>query len=139
VLELPLRLGDDAVVNLHLVIGGRSHLLRLGDTPVTATKALLTPEFETGECFRLPDLPTARLGRGVGLGTALPVDGRLRVDLLERLQAAGRTTAAPMLTLITLGNTGNAGYLLAGHGGNQAGTWYAVGVPEFRNNGPRTN
>jgi hypothetical protein len=138
VLELPLCLGDDAVINLHLAIGDRSYLLRLGDTPVTATKALLTPAFETGECFRLPDLPTARWERGVGLGTAMPTDGLLRVDLLARLQAAGGATTVPMLTLIALGNTSNAGYLLAGHGGNQAGAWYAVGVPQFRNRSPRT-
>jgi hypothetical protein len=132
VLQLPLRLGAGATVNLHLAIGGRAFLLRLGDTPLRATKALLVPESEKGECFQLPDLPMPALERRYGLGTAVPEDGLLRLDLGARLRALERPPPALTLSSITIGNSSNAGYLLAGHGGNQAGAWYAVGVPEFR-------
>ena len=132
VLLLPLRLGAGATVNLHLAIGGRAFLLRLGDTPLGATKALLVPESEKGECFQLPDLPMPALERRYGLGTAVPEDGLLRLDLGPRLRALERPPTALTLSSITIGNSSNAGYLLAGHGGNQAGAWYAVGAPEFR-------
>jgi hypothetical protein len=132
ILELPLRLGPGATVNLHLAIGGRAFLLRLGDAPLGATKALLTPESEKGECFQLGDLPTPMLEQRFGLGAAVPEAGLLRVDLGARLQAVERPPTALALTALTLGNTSNAGYLLAGHGGNPAGAWYAVGVPAFR-------
>jgi hypothetical protein len=137
VLELPLRLGPGAVVNLHLAIGGASFVLRLGETPLAGTKALLTPEAEKGECFQLPDLPLKQLERWSLLGEALPEAGLLRVDLQARLQALGRPPSRPLLSAITIGNTSNADYLLAGHGGNQAGTWYAVGVPQFHHDGQR--
>jgi|GEM_PF-823009 len=135
VLELPLRLGPGAIVSLHLGIGGSSFLLRLGETPLTGIKALLTPEAERGECFQLPDLPVKQLERWNLLGAALPEDGVLRVDLLPRLKALGRTPSRLLLSSITVGNSSNEGYLLAGHGGNQAGAWYAVGGPVLRRAG----
>jgi hypothetical protein len=138
VLELPLRLGPGATANLHLAIGGSAFLLRLGDTPLGATKALLTPDSEKGECFQLPDLPLTVLEQRLGLGTTLPEDGIVRVDLGARLQALGRPPTAVVLSSLTLGNTSNAGYLLAGRGGNPAGAWYAVGVPRFRPARPGT-
>ncbi len=138
VLELPLRLGPGAVVNLHLSIGGSAFLLRLGETPLGATKALLTPEAERGECFQLPDIPVRQLERWNLLGTALPEKGVLRADLAGRLAALGRPPSRLLLSAITIGNSSNEGYLLAGRGGNEAGAWYSVGVPAFRpgRNGP---
>ena len=131
VLELPLVLDASTCLNVHLYIGGRSCLLRV-NAPTEGTKSLLTPEFEKGECFQLPTLSEFRLNLRHLLGSANPEDGVLRINLAQRLAKLRRPHPEPHLTTITLGNTSNEDYLLAGSKGrNVAGSSYQVGVPGF--------
>ena len=130
-LELPLVLDGKTRLNIHLHIGGRSCLLQL-NAPTEGMKSLLTPEFEKGECFQLPDLSEFRLNLRHLLGTAGTEDGVLRVNLAQSLAKLRQPHPEPSLTAITLGNTSNKGYLLAGSKGrNVAGSSYQVGVPKF--------
>ncbi len=129
VLELPLELGD-AKVNLHLQVDGRSCLLPLSQPDCDSLKALLTPPNETGECFRLSDLDDHKLAQ-LRLAAARPRNGVLRVNLLEQLARRGHPSRTPRLESLTLGNAANPGYILAGGGGNAAGSWYEAGTPSF--------
>jgi len=131
ILELPIQLGESTAVNLHLHIGERSFLVQLGDTPLAEMKSLLTPEFERGECFRLRTIPEAEIKRSHCLAEA-PADGDvLRIDLLERIGSLPGVRPEPVLTSLTIGNSSNEDYLLAGSVRNTAGSYYLVDVPRF--------
>jgi hypothetical protein len=131
VLELPLRLSPTAAVNLHLFIGGRSYVVEVA-APVSGMKSLLTPRFEQGECFQLPTLSEFAVKGNRYLGQATPKDGMLRIDLMDQAKRLVVGLSEPMVQAITVGNTSNTGYLLAGNGGkNLAGSSYWLGVPTF--------
>jgi len=131
VLEVPLRQGPGTEQNLHLEIGGRSFLVRIS-APLSGMKALLTPEFERGECFRLPVMPEAAVRERYLLGEAATADGHLRFDLGKALQDKGIQLPHLRLTVLTLGNTSNTGYRLAGgEGCNPAGAFVEVGEPRL--------
>jgi hypothetical protein len=130
-LTLPLRLGPGTRVNLHLEIGGKPYVVRLGDTPLTDTKAFLVPGSEKGECFRLEVIPESVI-RATHCLAELPADQEsLHLDLLGALQKLNGAAVEPILTCLTVGNSSNAGYLLAGSGGNAAGSSYSLGPPTF--------
>ncbi len=130
ILELPLHLPPGVAINLHLLIGEQSYLLPIS-APLAATKSLLTPTFEKGECFQLPVLDPAA-GTWV-LGQGELEQNLLRVDLGRLLEAKGVPAKARQLRSLTLGNTSNHDYLLAGGGNrNQAGQTWQVGEPRFR-------
>ncbi|MBN2451810.1 MAG: hypothetical protein JXR77_15585 [Lentisphaeria bacterium] len=131
-LELPLRLGRDVRVSLHLEIGGRPFLVRIGECPLAGMKAFLVPGSERGECFQLPVLPESTVRSHSCLAEVSGDEPLLRLDLLEALQRLGRGSVTPGLTCLTVGNSSNAGYLMAGNGGNPAGSTYRVGMPVFR-------
>ena len=131
VLELPITVNDDANANLHLFIGDESFIVRLGDAPLPGMKSLLTPEFEKGECFQIPTMSLDHMRRSRCLGSVRAENGVVRIDLLKGMRQLGRVPARPLLTAMTLGNTSNAHYLLAGNGGNRAGSRYCVGSPSF--------
>ncbi|MBN2451477.1 MAG: hypothetical protein JXR77_13885 [Lentisphaeria bacterium] len=135
ILQMPLALGPDALVNVHLEIGGEPFLIRLGGAPLAGMKAFLTPCSERGECFQLQTIPEGVVKRQRCLAEVQPGDGGIRIDLvacLERLQRpAWSGRLALNLTSLTVGNSSNEGYLLAGAGGNKAGRFYLVGTPVF--------
>ena len=130
-LTLPLRLGPGTRVNLHLEIGGRPYVVRLGDAPLSGIKAFLVPGSEKGECFRLDVMPESVVRARYCLAE-LPADQEtLQLDILGTLQKLNGDSVAPILTCMTVGNSSNAGYLLAGGGGNEAGSSYSIGPPTF--------
>ena len=121
-------------------------------------KALLTPEFERAECFQLRTISEAEIRRSCCLAEVPAGREIVRIDLLERLRSkAGLRSAsvltaqtvipggdwfgrvrsaegarpASQLTSLTIGNSSNEGYLLAGNGRNSAGSHYLVGSPRF--------
>lgn len=131
ILELPIKMGSNIAVNLHLYIGRRSYLIRLGDAPLSGMKTILTPEYEAGECFRLPDLKVAKLERTCLLGEIPRNTGLVRMNLLERLSELEDSPDEPLLEMITVGNSSNEQYLMAGNGRNRAGDSFSVGLPVF--------
>lgn len=132
VLELPLALGPGTVVCAHLQIGGKNFILGLDDAPLSGMKTLLTPEFEHGKCFRLPTLTEKQIRESYCLGECSSEGGLLRVNLLNGLRnLTALSLEEPILTSLTLGNTSNEDYLLAGNRRNMAGCYYLVGKPSF--------
>ncbi len=127
-LDLPLELGAGVKVNLHLDIDGKGYLMRI-NAPLENTKALLTPDFERGEQFQLRPMSEATLRRTRLLGEVEP--GPIRVNLGAMLDAMRPLPAKRLLRSITIGNSSNADYLMAGNGGNRARSWYTVGTPRF--------
>jgi hypothetical protein len=131
ILELPLQLDDKAVVNVHVQIGKRACLIQVNG-PLNEVKSLLTPAYESGECFRIPTLPPRYLERSRVLAEVDSSTGLLRVNLWRGLAELRGASTEPELTSISVGNTSNEGYLLAGSGDrNVAGTVYRVGEPRF--------
>ncbi len=133
VLYLKLRCDEQVFVNLHLDIDGNPYLLQ-HNAPVSRTKSLLTPAFETGEQFQKRELDfqerdkTLLLGTTGGAGRAGDT-ANIRFDVLKALRVHG--IEGDELRSVTVGNTSNEGYLLAGFGGNQAHSGYELGEPEF--------
>lgn len=131
VLELPLRLEPDAKVNLHLEIQQKPWLVRVA-APVDGMEYLLSP---------VADKVAVRYGQpllkgdalvAVLLGDGVVTKGKLRLDVEAMLKAKGVTPAAgEQLVWLTVGNSSNDHYLLAGFGGNHAGTRYWVGEPTW--------
>ena len=130
-LDLPLRPGPGTRVCLHLQIGGRPFIVRLGDSPLDGIKAFLVPASEKGECFHIPTIPGSVVRSNYCLAE-LPGDTSVvRLDLLGALRKLAGDSVEPVLSFLTIGNSSNADYLLAGHGGNAAGSTYTVGAPIF--------
>jgi len=132
VLELPLSPSRGTAVSVHLHIDGESYIVPLKGTSTREVKSLLTPEFEKGEVFQLQTMSKNDMRRRRSLGDARIRGGRLNVDLLQSLRKLGRTSSHPKLTCITVGNTSNEDYALAGNDVNEAGCYYDVGKPVFR-------
>lgn len=131
ILHLPIELGANVAVNLHLFVGGRSYVLQIS-APVTDMKALLTPEYERGECFQLPVIPAARVASHHLLGKASPGSGAVNVHLADAITDLKAPPRDMQLTHLTVGNSSNTRYLLAGAGGtNAAGCVYMLGQPAF--------
>lgn len=130
VLNLPLDLGPGCRINLFVETEQHSGVVRI-NAPLTGTKALLTPEFEVGECFRLQPIPAERMNATYRLGSVQPANGMVRLNLLEALQDLDVEKAGNTVVSLTLGNASNSDYLKAGNGGNTAGTQYTVGTPHF--------
>ena len=130
VLEIPFESSSRPALNLHLWIGGKSYVAQLTG-PLDGMKSLLTPDFERGECFQLPDLRAEYVSTAKLLGQCTLGQGVARIDLREGLERLRLPPDAAVLSMVTLGNTSNDGYLLAGNGANQAGSSFAVGTPRF--------
>lgn len=135
VLRLPLDLGT-AKINLHVQVDGKAYLVPVGQPQCSEMKTILAPRFEKGECFRLRDFDSPRL-RAVLMKQARPRNGIVYVNLLDELRRIGHTARRPRLECLTLGNSANPDYLLAGGGGNETGAWYEVGTPSFVKQGDR--
>jgi hypothetical protein len=133
IFELPLSVEDGTRVAVHFFIGGQSFILDVGKAPLNGIKSFLTPQYERGECFRLPAFSEQELRRNSSLGQVDIEDGLVRIDLLAALGKLGAFSGGrqPLLEMVALGNTSNSDYLLAGSAGNAAGASYAVGVPRF--------
>ena len=128
VFTLPFQAGPGARVSLHLQISGVGYLLPV-TAPVENTPLVLCP---LSDAF--PQAPLfLRMTSGLQVPEAdvlppvAPRDGLISIDLLEAL--AGRAGAAPRLESLIVGNASNKDYLLAGFGGNGAGSHYTVGTP----------
>jgi len=132
VMKLPLDIGYEAAVNLHADIGGTAYVIPL-TAPISEMKALLAPEFEKGECFKIPTIDEAVILQTRYLRNARLTHNLLTVDFAAALEETGEKPETLELRSITIGNSSNQGYLLAGaNGRNAAGAWYEVGVPTFR-------
>ncbi len=147
ILDLPLHLSDNVKVNLHLEIDDRSYVIEV-NAPLNASKVLLTPQYEPNcdmtlrrredierdlrknEVFQTPVMPETKL-RKEHLLTTVDANGTITLNLLQLLREKGYNGPG-ILRSITIGNSSNANYLLAGSSGNTAGEWYEVGRPEFR-------
>jgi len=129
IMEMPMRLDPDAKVNLHLEINGRPWLVRIA-APVQDMEYLLTPTADREFQFGRPVIRGARLNATL-LGDATPEGGILRVDLGGMLRQKGVDITGVKQITLTVGNSSNASYLLAGFGGNHAGSTYSVGEPKW--------
>jgi len=133
VMTLPLALEPCTAVNLHLLVGGASYLLEI-NAPVSGMKSLLTPDYERGECFRVPLIDESTVRTAHRLGEAQPLDGIVRIDLRDRINRMTNSPTELALTAMTLGNTSNDDYLLVGGTNgraNTAGPLMRVGTPTF--------
>lgn len=136
VLELPLEVPGGTALHLHVHTSAGSFLIPV-TAPLGGMKTLLTPEFEKGECFRLPTLDEETIRQRHLLAETTVADGRLRCELgrgIARLRPGAKDVRVFSLTL---GNSSNQDYLLAGHGQNQAGSRFSVGLPCFQAGGPK--
>jgi len=129
VLELPLHLDDDAKVNLHIEMDGRPWLVKM-TAPVEQMCFVLGPGSDAAFPFGRPTIAGPGLD-AIVLGEARPQGGILRVDLGAMLKKKGIGLGGQKQIFLTVGNTSNSGYLLAGFGGNHAGTKYWVGQPKW--------
>jgi hypothetical protein len=133
ILELPVRLGKGASVNLHLYVSGESFMVQVGDSEYENCKALLTPEYESGEMFRISRIPDSQLRHRLVLAS-VDGDGVMRLDLPKLINAARPWGKRDdwQLSHLTVGNSSNTDYLLAGNTANKAGAWYDIGTPVFK-------
>jgi len=131
-MNLPFNFAHEAAVNLHLDIGGTAYVIPI-TAPLSGMKGLLAPEYEKGECFRIPTLEETEILKSRYLDDARLGRGMVSINLMKALKTAQKECSKPELHSITVGNSSNLGYLLAAADGrNKAGTWYEVGVPAFR-------
>ncbi len=130
VLELPLRVGDAAKINLHVEISrGRGRLVGVAG-PVAGTSWLLTPSAERGLQYGRREY-RGRWLKHLYLGDVAVQDDLLRLDLGQLLESRGLRSRGPRSIVLTLGNSSNQDYLMAGLGGNRAGATYWVGEPRW--------
>jgi hypothetical protein len=99
--------------------------------PFAGMKALLTPRYEVGECFQLPVIGTNRVQEFGLLADVAPRGGVAVLDVWEAVERLGGALPEPALRTLTVGNSSNVGYLLAGSGGNRAAVSYSLGQPRF--------
>ena len=135
VLELPLELSSGAMVNMHLEIDRRPYILRIS-APVTWMPFPLVPGPHENGGFTRTMLSRQEVEHML-LGEASPVNGVLRVNLAELLKPKGHQYDKAGIIVVTIGNSSNKGYLMAGFGGNRAGASYAVGKPKWTEAGKR--
>jgi hypothetical protein len=131
ILVLPITLASGTALNLHVQTTAGSFLVPVNG-PLGDMKALLTPDFEKGECFRLPTLSEADVRHRYLISESTYEKGILRCELRRGIARLRGTTADVRILSLTLGNSSNAGYLLAGTGKNMAGAWFTVGRPRFQ-------
>ena len=132
-MTLPLHLEPRTAVNLHLFVGGTSYVVEIS-APVSGMKSFLTPAYERGECFRVPLLEESAVSTAHHLGRTQPVNGSVRIDLLDRIGRMTNRSEELVLAAVTLGNTSNDGYLLVGGAdgaANNSGLLMRVGTPTF--------
>ena len=91
---------------------------------------LLTPSADKAFLYGRPVIRGARL-KSMMLGDAAPREGVLRVDIGGMLKQKNVSSGGITQITLTIGNSSNAGYLLAGFWGNHAGTTYCVGEPKW--------
>lgn len=131
VLTLPLSLTGETAIHLYLQIDDASHLLRIYG-PISNLKGMLTPVQETADRFRGGTYSEVDVRRDWLLHEQTPAAELLQVNLLELLREDDKADGPLLLQSVTLGNTSNTNYLLAGNGGNRAGSFYLVGIPVMR-------
>jgi len=129
VLELPLELPSDTRVNLHLEVAGRPYILKI-NAPVTWMPFPLVPGPHRNGGFTRDMLGRHQV-ESMLLGQASPANGVLRVNMAELLRRKGQAVPGRGVIVMTIGNSSNKGYLMAGFGGNHAGATYTVGKPSW--------
>jgi hypothetical protein len=130
VLRLPFQADTGTKVNLHLQISGRSYILPLTG-PTEGTRQVLTPRWdEMSDKEFFWRLYTRKQLENWRFLPRAKVEGDLvEINLLQALgQRAG---GGALLQSLSVGNTSNKDYLLAGFGGNGPGTSYRVGPPQW--------
>ena len=130
VLALPLEVPADVALNLHVQTSVGSFLVPVTG-PSTGMKALLTPDFEKGECFRLPTLGESTVRQRYLISESTLGNGLLRCELARGIARLRGTVAGVQILSLTLGNSSNQDYLLAGSTANRAGSRFTVGEPRF--------
>lgn len=132
IVEFPYHPGSRTALNLHVAVNNRSFIIRI-NAPLTGMKSFLTPEYEKGECFQLRTKSINRIKSRNLLLSVRPRNGIIKLDLGKALRQLGVSHPQLMLQSITLGNTSNDNYMLAGGTGqNRAGAHFLVGTPQFR-------
>ena len=132
IVEFPYRPGSGTALNLHIAVNKRSFIIQI-HAPLTGMKSLLTPEYEKGECFQLRTKSMNRIKSRDLLLSIRPRNGIIKLDLGTALREFGVYHPKLMLQSITLGNTSNDDYMLAGGTNhNQAEAHFLVGTPRFR-------
>ncbi|NQZ68895.1 MAG: hypothetical protein HRT89_12590, partial [Lentisphaeria bacterium] len=124
--QLPVDVSFDSKVNVHMLIDEITYIIQL-TAPLAKAKSLLSSEFEQGEQFRIPNLENSFMSSRL---LAKHQGDMIRFNLYKRLKQMGHTGDFKLHS-ITVGNTSNKDYLLAGNGGNNAGSQYGLGRPRF--------
>ena len=130
ILALPLRLDKDTRVNLHMERNGRAWVVRIA-APLEGMEYLLGPAADKAFPYGRPVLKGRTLAR-VHLADREPDDGILRVNVGGMLKEKGISVGGTSPIALTVGNSSNQGYLLAGFTGNHAGTSYWIGAPTWK-------
>jgi hypothetical protein len=130
VLRLPFQAEEGTRVNLHLQISGRAYILPIS-APTARTRQVLAPLWDGMEdkdfFWRLYN--HRQLEKWHVLPPARPRGEILEVNLMKALEERAKNGA--VLRSLTIGNTSNEDYLLAGFGGNGPGASYRVGTPQW--------
>ena len=129
-LVLPLEVPSDVALNLHIQTSVGSFLVPV-TAPIAGMKALLTPDFEKGECFRLPTLHESTVRQRYLISESTFADGVLRCELGRGIARLRGTATGVQILSLTLGNSSNQDYLLAAATANQADRRFTVGEPQF--------
>jgi hypothetical protein len=83
--------------------------------------------------FRISRIPDSQLRHRLVLAS-VDGDGVMRLDLPKLINAARPWGKRDdwQLSHLTVGNSSNTDYLLAGNTANKAGAWYDIGTPVFK-------
>jgi hypothetical protein len=128
-LTLPLEIAESAKLNVYAQISGVPYVIPL-TSPLSKMRGMPTPAFDLKESYHSNYLPESLLKRR-RLTHFAHKNGRLFVNLKRSLSDLGVALDRAMLESLTIGNSSNAGYLMAGAWGNTTASSYAVGTPEL--------
>lgn len=129
ILDIPFRADKQAKVNLHIGVKKRPFLAMV-TAPITETPFLLSGSGVGDKDFDVPRLTSDELSR-LYLGAARLMNDRIVLDLGDALERKGVQIKDASDVVLTIGNTSNEKYLMAGFAGNRAGTRYWVGRPRW--------
>jgi hypothetical protein len=124
-LDLPLRLSAAARLNVFAEIAGVTYVVPLA-APLAHTRSVLARN--SPATYHSTYLSDKQLTAAT-LAIFTHRDDRLQVNLQESLSKLGVNPAGLTLDALTVGNSSNADYLLAGARGNDTRARYAIGTP----------
>jgi len=133
VLNLWMSIPTSVMVSLHVRVNDRC-LIHALTAPVRETYRVLgDPATEYGRVYPewLPYVSEGLDNARICGEPAAGIEGMVRVNLLEEARRLFPGQPAYRLEGLIVGNSSHADYLMAGLGGNAAGSVYRIGAPAF--------